>query len=45
MAEEDASLFVEFLFDNLNEVYKETEYGGENIDHLFKTRFNNSYTV
>ena len=42
MAEEDASLFLEFLFDNLNEVYKETEYS-ENIDHLFKTRFNNSY--
>jgi uncharacterized UBP type Zn finger protein len=41
MAEEDASLFLEFLFDNLDEVYKATH--GDIIENLFKTRFNVSY--
>ena len=42
MAEEDASLFLEFLFDNLSEVYKGTAHS-ESVDSLFKTRFINSY--
>ena len=42
MAEEDASLFLEFLLDNLSEVNAVTNYG-ECVENLFKTRFNNDY--